>query len=121
MKSFWLWFYFFGFKDLFRGFIMTKKRHQKTEKSHICHEILSYLAEHPDAKDTIEGIIEWWLLEQKIKHQADIVKEALEELINKGLIMERKNKNAHSYYQLNQGEYEKIRILGIKKSRSKKG
>jgi hypothetical protein len=87
----------------------VKKRSQNNEKLHICREILSYLIEHPDAKDTIEGIVEWWLLEQKIMHQSAKVKEALEELVDKGLIM--KSENDHSYYQLNQDEFEKIRSL----------
>lgn len=99
---------------------MTKNRHQKTEKSHICQEILAYLAEHPDAKDTIEGIIEWWLLEQKIKHQAKMVKEALEELVDKGLLVEQQGKNVHTYYQLNRDTYEKIRSLVSKKPKSGK-
>lgn len=93
---------------------MTKKRHQKTEKSHICQEILSYLAEHPDAKDTIEGIVEWWLLEQKIKHQINVVKDALAELVDKGLIMERKNENAHTHYEINQQKYQKVKTLAKK-------
>ena len=84
------------------------------EKAHICNEILSYLVEHPDARDTIEGIVGWWLLEQKIKHQANVVKEAIEELVDKGLILEYQGKNAHSYYQLNRDEYEKIRALAKK-------
>lgn len=24
-------------------------------------KILEYLAEHPDAKDTLDGVIQWWL------------------------------------------------------------
>ena len=70
------------------------------EKSHICNEILSYLVEHPDARDSIDGIIEWWLLEQKIKHQVNVVKEALEDLVDKGLLVEQQGKNVHTYYQI---------------------
>lgn len=92
-----------------------KKRSQNNEKSHICHEILSYLVEHPDARDTIDGIIKWWLLRQKIVHQSAKVKEAIEKLFDKGLIM--KSENIHSYYQLNHEEYEKIKSLvtGLRK------
>ena len=86
------------------------------EKAHICNEILSYLVEHPDARDSIDGIIEWWLLEQKIKHQANVVKEAIEELVDKGLLVEQQGKDVHTYYQLNQNEYEKIRSLVKKNS-----
>jgi len=31
-------------------------------------EILAYLADHPDAQDTLAGIFEWWLLERKITY-----------------------------------------------------
>ena len=84
------------------------------EKAHICNEILSYLVEHPGAMDTIEGIVGWWLLEQKIKHQTGKIKEALEELVDKGLLVEQQGKDVHTYYQLNWDAYEKIRSLVIK-------
>ena len=90
------------------------------EKARICNEILSYLVEHPDARDTIEGIVGWWLLEQKIKHQTGKIKEVLEELVDKGLLVEQQGKDVHTYYQLNWDAYEKIWALIIKKINSEK-
>ena len=88
----------------------SEKRFRKSEKSHICQEILAYLIQHPDTKDTLEGIMGWWLLEQKIVHQTTMVKEVLTELIEKGLVLEQQGKNAHSYYQIRLDGYEKIKV-----------
>lgn len=52
----------------------------------IAEQILAYLREHPDAGDTIEGISEWWLMEQRIKAEVATVKQALESLEKKGQI-----------------------------------
>lgn len=82
-----------------------------TEKSQISHEILAYLVEHPEARDTLEGILEWWLLERKIKRQKDQVKKALTELIARGLVLEHKGGNSQTQYSINQSKYEEIRAL----------
>ena len=79
-----------------------------TEKSQISHEILAYLVEHPEARDTLEGILEWWLLERKIKRQKDQVKEALTELVSKGFVLEQKKANSQTQYSINQSKYEEI-------------
>ncbi len=79
-----------------------------TEKSQISHEILAYLVEHPEARDTLEGILEWWLLERKIKRQKNQVKEALTELVAEGLVLEHKGRNSQSQYSINQSKYEEI-------------
>ncbi len=80
-------------------------------KSQIAHEILAYLAEHPGAQDTVEGIVEWWLLEQKIKRRTAQVKEALTQLVAEGLVLERKGKDSRVYYRLNRRKYGAIRAL----------
>ncbi len=87
-----------------------------TEKSQISHEILAYLVEHPEARDTLEGILEWWLLERKIKRQKDQVKEALAELIAKGLVLEHKGGNSQTQYSINQSKYEEIQEIIKKRS-----
>ncbi len=76
-------------------------------KSQVAHEILAYLTEHPEAQDTLEGIIQWWLLEQRIKYHTTIVKEALAELVGRGLILERKNQNSPTIYRIN-----RLKVLG---------
>jgi len=80
-------------------------------KSQVAYKILAYLAEHPDAQDTLEGIVEWWLLEQKIKHRTAQVKEALAELVAKGWVLERKGRDSGVHYRLNRRKYGAIRAL----------
>lgn len=75
------------------------------------YEILGYLAENPDAGDTMEGIVEWWLLEQKIKRETDRVEEALAELVAKGLVLKRKGENSRTHYRINQSKYKEIQEL----------
>jgi hypothetical protein len=77
----------------------------------IGYQILTYLAEHPEAQDTLEGIVEWWLLERQIKFQTARVKEALSELVVKGLILEKKGPDSQTHYRINQKKYEEIKKL----------
>lgn len=80
----------------------------QTKKSHVAQELLDYLARHPDAQDTLEGIVEWWLLEEKIRRRAFEVREALAELVECGLIRERKGKDARTHYRINRRGYEEM-------------
>ena len=81
-----------------------------TEKSHIVHEILTYLAEYPDSNDTLEGIVEWWLLERRIENQTAKVKEALAELVAKGLLIE-KERDGRIHYRINGRKHGEIQAL----------
>ena len=74
----------------------------------ISTEIMSYLTERPDAKDTLEGIIQWWLLERNIIVQTGKVKEALTELVNRGLVIQRMGRDSQISYCINQSKYREI-------------
>lgn len=47
-------------------------------------EILSYLEQHPDAKDTVEGIMHWWLPAGDTRVRTSDVSTALEVLVRQG-------------------------------------
>ena len=67
----------------------------------IAEEILDYLAAHPNAQDTLEGIVEWWLLEQQIKCGAASVREAVAKLVADGLLIGRQSEGLPASYRLN--------------------
>ena len=81
------------------------------DKSQIGNEILAYLVAHPNAQDTLEGIVNWWLLEQAIKFQEAQVKKALAELVAKGLVIEQKGADSNIYYRVNQNRFEEVKKL----------
>lgn len=83
----------------------------KATASEISSEILAYLAKHPHAQDTLRGIIDWWLLEQQIERQTTEVKQALDNLLAKGLILERKGKDSQLHYLINRRKANEIRNL----------
>lgn len=81
------------------------------KKPQISYEILAYLVEYPQAQDTLEGIIEWWLLERRIKYETALVKKALAELIADGVLLEAKGPDSRIHYRINRSRYQKIRKL----------
>ncbi len=63
------------------------------------YDILAYMAEHPDAQDTTEGIAEWWLSERPARPNAARVEEALAELVSLGLVVASRREGARTYYR----------------------
>lgn len=78
-----------------------KKDMPFSNKSEVAYEILSYLSEHPDAQDTLDGIAHWWLMERRIKYHISLVREALEELVGRGLIVEKYGTDLSVHFRLN--------------------
>lgn len=83
----------------------------RVEQSQLKYRVLAYLVEHQDAQDTLEGIIEWWLVEQEIKHQTAAVKAVLAELVDKELIIEHQEIDSRSHYRINRQKKREIRAL----------
>jgi len=92
----------------------------KTAKREIERDILAYLTQNPSAEDTVEGIVEWWLLDQRIRNESETAKEALSDLVGKGLVLERTGRDARSRYRVNAERLKEIKkLLGPAERRSR--
>ena len=60
----------------------------QTAISPLASNILAYLRAHASARDSLEGIAEWWLMENDILRKTADVKNALKELVSMGLVEE---------------------------------
>jgi hypothetical protein len=49
--------------------------------------IAEYLAQHPDAADTVEGIQRWWLPERFVDGAPEVLAAALEGLVARGVVV----------------------------------
>lgn len=81
------------------------------KKVQLAYEILQYLIDNPNAQDTLEGIVSWWLLERAIKHQTVLVKEALTTLLEGGLVIARQGSDSRTHYKINRRQRKKIILL----------
>jgi hypothetical protein len=75
------------------------------------YHILSYLAENPDAQDTLKGISEWWLSEQPRQPNAAAVEESVARLVTVGLVIATAREGAQTYYKVNRERLEEIKAL----------
>ncbi len=62
---------------------------------------MEYLRKNPHAQDTLEGIAEWWLPQQRIKASKAKLKEVLSDLVTRGLILQSKGKDLQIHYRIN--------------------
>ena len=77
----------------------------------IAYHILSYLAENPDAQDTLKGISEWWLSEQPGRRNAAAVEEVVKNLVADGLVVASEHEGAQTYYKVNRRRLQEIKLL----------
>ena len=87
----------------------------------VAGNILSYLADHPDAEDTLDGIVEWWLMRQRIRQETARVKHALSELVSEGFVIERRAAGSLARYRVNKRKLRAIRAYLKSSSRKEKG
>ena len=64
-------------------------------------EVLRYLLRHPNAQDTLEGISEWWILEERIIQKYAEVQQALKKLVEQGFVLEKQMPQGRVIYCLN--------------------
>jgi hypothetical protein len=59
------------------------------QQSQLEKEILQYLLDNPEGKDTIQGIARFWILGHKIDRMVDDLQAALRGLVEKGYLNEK--------------------------------
>ena len=95
----------------------VKMYNEYDETQETSHKILAYLMDNPDAQDTFEGIVDWWLLRQDIKRNVTLIRKTVDGLIHKGFLLERQGHGRTKYYQVNRERLPEISAL-IRKRRS---
>jgi hypothetical protein len=59
----------------------------------------------------MEGIVEWWVLEQEIRRSTVQVRGALAELVSQKLVLQRQGKDGRIHYRVDRRKSAKIRAL----------
>ncbi len=77
----------------------------------LAREILRYLEMHPAAKDTVDGIAQWWLQRVGGAHGRRDVERAVALLCSHDLILETRRTGLPLYYQRNPQQREAITRL----------
>lgn len=84
----------------------------------MCHEepialsILRYLDANPEARDTAEGIAQWWLRREWVERKIEDVQNAIQSLTNRGFILEEPNAGVcDMLYRLNPYQRDAIKAL----------
>ena len=49
-------------------------------------EIVAYLAGHPEATDSLDGIVSWWLPRQRYEQTRERIQAALDRLVAQGVV-----------------------------------
>ena len=81
------------------------------DQGQIARDILGYLYEHRAAQDTFDGIVEWWLLEQKIQRETRQVQKVLDDLVARELISSRQASDSRTHYRINKLKEKEIRAV----------
>ena len=74
----------FGTSKHYVGVILQQGRVQlDADSNELINQILQYLQANPQATDTLDGIVEWWLLGRKIRTRTPVprIKQTLAQLV----------------------------------------
>ena len=72
-------------------------------------EILYYLTENPDAMDTVQGILNWWMPKGYRRQGGKEIQVALDSLVYRGWLMPRPYNNGHPVYGVNKARLKQIK------------
>ena len=71
-------------------------------KKDIADAILRHLLEHPDARDTVSGIMEWWIRADLVGAGEQEIQSVLDELCSSNILQKKITASGDPLYALNQ-------------------
>ena len=77
----------------------------------VIQHILRYLIEHPEAKDTTNGILRWWLPRGGMDRAEEEVQEVLDTLVARGWLTQRQTITSQKLYGMNKEKLEEIKLF----------
>lgn len=63
-------------------------------------EILEYLARHPDAQDTVDGILHWWVVETCLRSWAPKIAATVQQLVQADFLQQRGTPDGRVFYRI---------------------
>jgi Fe2+ or Zn2+ uptake regulation protein len=82
-------------KEFFFEIVFVNKKEEE-----LAGQILKYLQKNPDSGDTLEGIARFWLKFERIDQSVDEVRNALEGLVERGVVIRLKTKGNMPIYKV---------------------
>ena len=77
---------------------------EASEIKSVASQIKAHFLENPQAAETLEGIVRWWLLRQQFNKAWTTVSSALNELVEQGFLRRIKNPGGKVVYSLARNE-----------------
>lgn len=77
----------------------------------LIYSLLNYLFKRPAAKDTFQGIAEWWIFRQQVNHDLERIGKALNVLVSQGLVIVKHYSGQEELYQLNEEKLDEIKVV----------
>src|SRR5215470_7906556 len=81
-------------------------------------EILDYLARQPDAQDTIEGILRWWVLDSCIRKWEPKITKTVAQLVEQGFLEEKRSSDGKIFYHISARYFSTVQQRPTKRSPS---
>ncbi|MCI0693343.1 hypothetical protein L0337_15225 [candidate division KSB1 bacterium] len=90
--------------------MQEQKQNNSTKEgsTELARRILQHLQANPQARDTLEGIVEWWLLQERIEEAVEQVLKAITWLVTKGYLLEKKVPGSRTLYEINPSQRDEI-------------
>lgn len=83
--------------------MQEKNQNHSTQdgSTEVARRVLRYLRANSQATDTLEGIVEWWLLQERIEEAVELVSQAITWLVTNGYLLEKRVPGAKTLYEIN--------------------